>query len=46
MLSWVHIAGIVITVGLLVVVSWWSGRNVRDAKSFTTGGTSGSWMVP
>lgn len=45
MLSWVHIIGILLTVGLLLAVSILSGRKVRDAGSFTTGGTSGSWMV-
>lgn len=45
MLSWVHIIGILFTVSLLLVVSWLSGRSVKDAKAFTTGGTSGSWMV-
>lgn len=33
------------TVGLLLALSWLSGRKVKDAHSFTTGGTSGSWMV-
>lgn len=45
MLTLVHIIGILLTVGLLVAVSIYSGREVRDAKSFTTGGNSGSWMV-
>ncbi len=45
MLTWIHIVGIVVTVGLLLAVSILSGRNVKDARSFTTGGTSGSWMV-
>ncbi|MBR5169042.1 MAG: sodium:solute symporter family protein [Muribaculaceae bacterium] len=30
---------------LLIAVSWLSGRKVKDARSFTTGGNSGSWMV-
>ncbi len=34
-----------LTVALLVMVSWLSGRKVKDARSFTTGGNSGSWMV-
>ena len=33
------------TIALLLLVSWLSGRKVKDARSFTTGGTSGSWMV-
>ena len=33
------------TVALLVAVSWLSGRKVKDARSFTTGGTSGSLLV-
>lgn len=41
----VHIIGILLTVGLLLAVSILSGRKVSDAKSFTTGGRSGSWMV-
>ena len=45
MLTPVHIIGILLTVGLLLVVSVLSGRKVKDAKSFTTGGRSGSWMV-
>jgi len=45
MLSVVHILGIVLTVGVLLAVSVFSGRRVKDAASFTTGGKSGSWMV-
>ena len=45
MVSTVHITGIVLTITLLLVVSWLSGRKVKDAHSFTTGGKSGSWMV-
>ena len=45
MLTSVHIIGILFTVGLLLAVSVLSGRKVRDAASFTTGGHSGSWMV-
>lgn len=45
MVSWIHLAGIVLTVALLLAVSWLSGRKVKDARGFTTGGTSGSWMV-
>ncbi|MCQ2274725.1 MAG: hypothetical protein MJZ86_08040 [Bacteroidales bacterium] len=45
MLTSIHIIGILITIGLLLVVSVWSGRKVRDVQSFTTGGHSGSWMV-
>ena len=45
MLTPVHIIGILLTVGLLLAVSILSGRKVKDAKSFTTGGRSGSWMV-
>ena len=33
------------TVALLVAVSWLSGRKVKDAHTFTTGGNAGSWMV-
>ena len=45
MVSWIHLTGIVLTVALLLAVSWLSGRKVKDAHSFTTGGKSGSWMV-
>ncbi len=45
MISTIHILGVVLTVGLLLVVSWWSGRRVKDAGSFITGGTSGTWLV-
>jgi len=45
MVSTVHLIGVILTVALLLVISWLSGRKVKDAKSFTTGGTSGSWMV-
>ncbi len=45
MISSIHILGVLITVGALLVVSWWSGRRVNDAKSFITGGTSGTWLV-
>ena len=45
MLTSVHIVGIVLTVSLLVAVSVLSGRKVKDAKGFTTGGKAGSWMV-
>lgn len=45
MVSTIHLIGVVLTVGLLLALSWLSGRKVKDAHSFTTGGTSGSWMV-
>lgn len=45
MVSIIHLIGVILTVSLLIVISWLSGRKVKDAKSFTTGGTSGSWMV-
>ena len=45
MVSAIHLIGVLLTVALLVAVSWLSGRKVKDARSFTTGGTSGSWMV-
>ena len=45
MITTVHIIGILLTVGLLLTVSILSGRKVKDEKSFTTGGRSGSWMV-
>ncbi len=45
MISSIHILGVLITVGLLLAVSWWSGRKVHDASSFITGGTSGTWLV-
>lgn len=45
MISSIHILGVLLTVGALLIVSWWSGRRVNDAKSFITGGTSGTWLV-
>lgn len=45
MVSIVHLIGVILTVALLLTISWWSGRKVKDAHSFTTGGNSGSWMV-
>ena len=39
MLTMVHIVGVLLTVGLLLVVSWWSGRKVNDARGFISGGT-------
>ena len=45
MISIVHLIGVLLTLALLLAVSWWSGRTVKDAKSFTTGGNNGSWMV-
>lgn len=45
MVSSVHIIGVLLTVVLLLAVSWWSGRKVKDAQGFITGGNSGSWMV-
>ena len=45
MVSAIHIIGVLLTVALLIAVSWLSGRKVKDARSFTTGGNSGSWMV-
>ncbi len=34
-----------LTVGVLLAVSVLSGRKVKDAMSFTTGGKAGGWMV-
>ena len=45
MITPIHIIGILLTVGLLLVVSIHSGRKVKDAKTFTTGGKANSWMV-
>ncbi len=45
MVSITHLIGVILTVALLLAVSWLSGRNVKDSRSFTTGGNSGSWMV-
>ena len=45
MLSIWHIIGIILTITLIIWVGVISGRKVTDAKSFTTGGTNGSWMV-
>ena len=45
MVSIVHLIGVVLTVALLLALSWLAGRNVKDAHGFTIGGNSGSWMV-
>lgn len=45
MISPTHIIGIVLTIGILLLASIYSGRRVKDSRSFTTGGNSGSWMV-
>ena len=45
MVSSVHLIGVVLTVAVLLAVSWVSARSVKDEKSFTTGGTAGSLMV-
>ncbi len=45
MVSIVHLTGVLLTVMLILAVSWLSGRKVKDAHSFTTGGKSGSLMV-
>lgn len=45
MVSVVHLTGVLLTVALLLAVGWFSGRKVKDAHSFTTGGKAGSWMV-
>lgn len=45
MVSLVHILGVILTVTLLLALSWYAGRKVKDAHSFTTGGKAGSWMV-
>ena len=45
MLTTIHIIGILLTVGVLLAVSIASGRKVKDARSFTTGGQAGSWTV-
>ena len=45
MVSIVHLIGVILTIALLLVVSWLSGRKVKDAHNFTIGGRNGSWMV-
>ena len=45
MVSITHLIGVILTVTLLLALSWLAGRKVKDAHSFTTGGNSGSWMV-
>lgn len=45
MITPLHIIGILLTVGILLFVSILSGRKVKDAKAFTTGGRASSWMV-
>ena len=45
MLTTTHIIGIVATITILLSISILSGRKVKDARSFATGGKAGSWMV-
>ena len=45
MVSIVHLIGVLLTVALLLALSWLAGRNVKDEHTFTTGGRAGSWMV-
>ena len=45
MVSTIHLIGVIMTVALLVTISWLSGRKVKDAHSFTTGGKNGSLLV-
>lgn len=45
MISTTHIIGVLLTVAVLLAVSWLSARNVKDEKAFIGGGTAGSWMV-
>lgn len=45
MITTIHIIGILLTIGILLVVSIASGRKIKNAKDFTTGGNANSWMV-
>lgn len=45
MVSTVHIIGILATIGVILAMGFFSGRKVSDARSFATGGNSGSWSV-
>lgn len=45
MVSIVHLIGVLLTVALLLALSWLAGHNVKDEHTFTTGGRAGSWMV-
>lgn len=45
MLSIWHLIGIILTISIIIWVGIASGRKVKDAQSFTIGGTNGSWMV-
>lgn len=40
-----HLIGVILTIVVLLMVSWLSARSVKDEKSFTTGGNAGSLMV-
>lgn len=40
-----HIVGMVVTLLALTLLGWYSGRNVKDAGEFTSGGKSGSIMM-
>lgn len=45
MVTTTHIIGILATIGVILAMGFLSGRKVKDAKSFATGGNSGSWSV-
>lgn len=44
-MSPIHIIGILSTIGVILAMGFFSGRKVSDARSFATGGNSGSWSV-
>ena len=44
-LTFAHLAGIVLVLGIIIFASIWSGRRVRSAADFSTGGRSSSPLV-
>ena len=44
-LSFAHLAGILLVLGIIIAASLYAGRHVRSAADFSTGGRSGSPMV-
>ena len=45
MITAVHIVLVTVTVAALLLIGVLGGRHVKDARSFTTGGRAGGWMV-
>lgn len=45
-LSWLHVVGLAATIALIVGIGVWSGRKVKSAADFSSGGgKAGAWIV-